>query len=270
MPSLSVIVSTSPGREPQLAHCLEQLSRQSHTDFEVIVCDDGSAACRAVAEGFAGRLTLDYLWRPNDGSPSRSRNAGARQARHPLLVLIDSDVLLNSDALAAYARFLDQRPGWLLYGYVGLEAEGPSALLPQVAVNWRDPRFSWDGAHLMPTDKLMNSSHLCGFGGNFAVHRDSLLAIGGFDEAFIGWGGEDLAFAEQALQAGYEIHFVLDAWGEHQIHPRREDFHLRRAEDRGYGYVFRPHLPVGYQVRVFASQGVLQKFETLLAHHYPR
>jgi hypothetical protein len=35
-------------------------------------------------------------------------------------------------------------------------------------------------------------------GGSLAITRDAFLAIGGLDESFVGWGGEDVEFWERA------------------------------------------------------------------------
>lgn len=266
----SVIVATSPGREAQLQSCLEQLCCQRGPDFEVLVVDDGSSGAEAVTAAFAERLSLRYNWRPNDQCPARSRNLGAKLARHQALLFIDSDILLSPQALAAYARHLQTRPEALLYGYVGYEstAVSESALQPGIPVHWRDPRFGWNGDRLVPADKLYHSAYECAFAGNFALSRDVFLQIGGFDERFAGWGGEDLDFGERAVQAGFQIHFLLDAWGEHQQHGRSDAFHEHTAEARGHGYVFRPHPAMPYQVCTLADPEALSRFEQLIRKHY--
>lgn len=265
---VSVIVTTSPGREHQLERCLTQLTRQLYPHFEVIVADDGSAGGQAVAAAFSSRLKLRYHGQANTASPAATRNAGAALARSERLIFIDSDVLLNVGALAAYVHFLGTHADWLLYGYVGLEAEADSLLMPGVRVNWRDPRFGWNGRQLIPADKLLHSSYQCGFAGNFCLYRHLFEALGGFDARFTGWGGEDLEFAERAVSQGAQVHFLLDAWGEHQVHDRDQTFHRLPAEARGHGYVFRPHPPVPYPVQVFASEQARQAFEQLLRSHY--
>lgn len=267
---ISVIVSTSPGRETQLQGCLELLTRQQGCVFEVIVCDDGSIGCQAVCEAYASRLSLNYLWRANDQCPGRSRNLGAADATYQQLVFIDSDVLLNPNALAAYTRHLQARPEWLIYGYVGYEVQSvaPSVLLPERTVNWRDPRFGWIGQGLRPADKLYHSAYECAFAGNFAVSRQVYQALSGFDERFRGWGGEDLDFGERAVKMGYQIHFLLDAWAEHQLHQRSDLFHLQAAESRGYHYVFKPHPAVPYCVCTLADPEALRHLEALIQQHY--
>ncbi|PKL76526.1 MAG: hypothetical protein CVV27_09815 [Candidatus Melainabacteria bacterium HGW-Melainabacteria-1] len=270
MPPLSVIVSTSPGREPQLSYCLEALCRQRHVNFEVIVCDDGSTGGRAVVNGFLPRLSLDYQWWPNAGCPSRSRNAGAAASRHDWLVFIDSDVLLNPGALAAYAHYLPADPSRLLYAYVGCDRDSTaeSIFFSDLAVNFWDARFDWTSDGLAPLKRLFHSPYENAYAGNFGLHRQTFASIGGFDERFYGWGGEDLDFGEAAVKRGFEVHFLLDAWAEHQVHTVAQDFHSRPSEQRGHSYVFRPHKAVGYQVQVIYSAPVRQWLEQLIRSHY--
>jgi glycosyltransferase involved in cell wall biosynthesis len=270
MKPLSVVVTTSAGREIQLQNCLKALCSQRFARFEVIIADDGSAQGQWVAADFKQRLELDYLWRPQDECPARSRNLGAQAASGQQLVFIDSDLLLNPQALAAYAEYLAAAPGWLLYGYAGTELElvAESALQSGVQVNWRDKRFGWNAQGLYPLAQLFHSPYENAYSLNFALARSTYQAIGGFDEGFSGWGGEDLDFAERAVSQGLELHFLLDAWGEHQQHERSSAFHARPAEQRGKSYVFRPHAAVGYGVKILGSLVVKAELEGLIQQHY--
>lgn len=58
---LSVTVLTSPGREPLLDACLETLRRQSWSDFEVLVIDDGSEWGDKITARYEGLLDLRYV-----------------------------------------------------------------------------------------------------------------------------------------------------------------------------------------------------------------
>lgn len=264
---LSVVVCTSPGREAQLAHCLAQLAQQDQLFFDVTVVDDGSAQGAEVCRQTAFPFALKYDWRPNDGSPARSRNRGAALSRADLLIFLDSDVLLNPAGLSAYAGWLTGQPQRLLYGYVGTDLAhvSPSGLQPPVPVHVLDKRFTYPQDLPQPRPWLFHSPQENAFAGNLGLHRRSLERLGGFDEAFQGWGGEDLDLGERALQAGLELHFLLDAWAEHQVHPRSDDFHLRPAEARGHGYVFKPHGEPAYTVQCLSSAQGQQSLSQRLA-----
>lgn len=239
------------------------LTRQSEPADEVLVVDDGLSAGETVIQNFKTRLPLSYDWRPNDQSPALSRNRGAARAQRELLVFLDGDLLLQPQALAAYRAYLTGVHTALLYGYAGthLESQAPSHWFPERQVNWLDKRYAWDGTHLKPHPHLFHSAYEYAFAGNFALYAETYRAIGGFDERFRGWGGEDLDFAERAVQKGFEVHFLIDAWGEHQVHPRQEEFHLRPAEVRAHAYAFRPHPPMPYRVRCLGSEAGRARLE---------
>lgn len=246
------------------------LCQQSLSPTKVIVVDDGSEGSETVVTRYQQRLNLFYDWRPNDHSLALSRNRGAALAQSDILVFVDSDLLLNPRALAAYQLHLKDQPRTLLYGYMGsnYELQAPSAFLPHRLVNWLDKRYHWDGQQIKPTEALFVSSYEHAYGGNFALYRETYQALGGFDARFKGWGGEDLDFADRAVLQGFEVHFLLDAWGEHQVHSRQEAFHLQPAESRAHFYTFRPHPPLPYRVFCLGTSTALADLETKLKTVY--
>ncbi len=251
-----------------MERCLNSLCRQSQIEFEVLVIDDGSEGAEQVVAEYRSRLRLRYEHRFNDASPARSRNRGAELAVYPLLLFIDSDILLNPNAVAAYCYFLSPTPDYLLYGYVGTVFESPSVWFPEVKVNWLDKRFNWKDGHLRATDKVFLSAHECAYSGNFAIHRQTFFQVNGFDARFQGWGGEDLDFGERAIGEGKQLHFLLDAWGEHQVHQRNTAFHLLPAEQREHFYRFKSRPAVPYDVRCLSSKQAYQQLTQTIQSHY--
>ena len=108
----SVVIPTY-NRAALLGRTLDSLWRQSCTDFEVIVVDDGST------DG-----TLDYLTtlggrvqvvtQPNQG-PGAARNLGAENARGEYLAFLDSDDLWFPWTLSTFAEAIakHQRPDFI-------------------------------------------------------------------------------------------------------------------------------------------------------------
>jgi glycosyltransferase involved in cell wall biosynthesis len=221
--SISVIICTSPGREDNLHHCLQMLTRQSHPPDEVIVVSDGASRSEFVCQPFIQSLRLQHLWRPNDMCVSRSRNRGAQRAQGRILVFLDTDVLLNPHAIAAYIRHFEQRPDDCIYGYFGyVEAfVAPSQWFPQRRVNFLDIRFcGYSPDQILPSPYLQNYPHWYALGANLGIRRTQFVRTGGFNEQLIGWGTEDLDFAERLCRNHIPIGFSIDVWGEHQLHPR--------------------------------------------------
>ncbi len=267
----TVIITTSVGREANLEACLTLIAQQSLPASQILVCDDGStggaAVCQAVGERY--RLPVEHLWRPPDFCVARSRNLGAAAARHKTLVFLDGDNLLNRQGLAAYQEYLEVFPGHALYGYFGYQLDyiSQSYYFPERDVWWCDRRFeSYAPSGLVPASNMIRFPHEWAWSGNFALDRDLYLAVGGFDEGFRGWGGEDLDFAWRLIQGGVEIHFFLDAWAEQLTHSRQEDFHTLAPEKRGKSY---PHhyIEANYPVRVLYSESGWNDLKRGIAHY---
>lgn len=236
----------------------------------MLVIDDGSEGAEQVVQTFQARLQLRYEHRENDASPARSRNRGAELARNALLLFIDSDVLLNPYAIAAYCYFLAPNPSYLLYGYVGTLIESQSLWFPDVSVHWLDRRFNWREGHLRAKSILFHSAHESAYSGNFAIHRQTFFELNGFDSRFQGWGGEDLDLGERAITEGKELHFLLDAWAEHQLHARDSAFHLKPSEQREHFYRFKQHPHVPYQVQCLGSKQSYEQLTRAIQSHYCR
>lgn len=108
-PRYSVVIPVY--NRPQEVHeLLESLTRQTFTNFEVIIVEDGSTVTsRHVFEAFANRLTIQYCFKPNSG-PGPSRNFGFEQARGEYLVVFDSDCVVPDHYFEAVERYLKNHP----------------------------------------------------------------------------------------------------------------------------------------------------------------
>jgi GT2 family glycosyltransferase len=51
------------------------------------------------------------------------------------------------------------------------------------------------------------------------MRRDTFLATGGFDERYVGYGGEDTDFGKVVAQAGVPIGWIRGGLAYHQYHP---------------------------------------------------
>ena len=269
--SISVIVTTSAGREANLAACLTQIAYQSQPASQILICDDGSQGAAEVCQELKTRfnLPLEHLWRKQDFCVSRSRNLGVAAARHETLVFLDGDNLLNRQGLAAYQEYLSAFPGHVLYGYFGYQLDyiSQSYYYPERDVWWCDRRFdSYAPSGLVPASNMIRFPHEWAWSGNFALHKHQYLAAGGFDEGYRGWGGEDLDFAWRLLQSGPQIHFFLDAWAEQLTHDRQESFHCLPANERGKSYQHQ-YIEANYAVQVLYSAAGWHDLKRGIAHY---
>jgi cellulose synthase/poly-beta-1,6-N-acetylglucosamine synthase-like glycosyltransferase len=89
---------------------LDSVFAQSHTDFEVILINDGSPdteQLEQVIQPYISRII--YLTRQN-GGPSAARNSGIQRARGEWLAFLDSDDVWLPQYLAEQIKFLREDP----------------------------------------------------------------------------------------------------------------------------------------------------------------
>lgn len=92
-PKYSVVVPVY-NRPDEVRELLESLTKQTVTDFEVIIVEDGSTVrCEEVVNQFRNRLVIEYIFKQNSG-PGPSRNIGYSKARGNYFVVFDSDCII--------------------------------------------------------------------------------------------------------------------------------------------------------------------------------
>ena len=167
-------------------------------DYEIVVCDDGSVDdIGNVLARFAGADACVRLERQPPIGPAAARNLGIRQSRAPIVIFVDSDVVVDRCLVSSLVGALAAQPQWQ-----GAEA----ALLP----SGKDTGLLWDA----PASLEGGHYHTAAI----AYRREALVAAGGFDETFKLPACEDVELALRVLARG-AIGFVPEAkaW-----HPRRK------------------------------------------------
>ena len=184
-----------------IAEAIESVRRQTRSDWELIVVDDGSPDATAdVAEGFADPRVC-VLRDPQNRGPAAARNRGISLAQAPLVCTLDSDDLWLPRYLETMASTLEANPAasvavtdaWVL-------DEATGRVRKRSAMAFQDPPepFPDDAqtllVELLRRDFIYNS---------VAVRRDALLAVGGYDERL--WVGEDWELWLRLAAAGFRF-----------------------------------------------------------------
>ena len=170
-PAISVIIPTH-NRAGLLGEAIESVLRQTFSDLELIVVDDGSTDATAeVIARHANDSRLRPIVQPQQGR-SRARNHGARLARADWLAFLDSDDIYLLDALDQHWRVLSQAPGLglSLGGYLLVGEHGQPL----------GERRPWEEGPLTLPGWLFNCF---GMPGTLVLRRSMFEQAGGFDPA---------------------------------------------------------------------------------------
>ncbi len=204
------------GREDHLANVMRGLAAQTVPPGELVI----GVMADAPYEGLpAMPFPVRQVLVPGDPIPlAAARNAVARAARGEQLVFLDVDCIPEPSCLADYARHRAAGAAGILMGQVMYLPKGAQAggldwdAFARVAVRHSDRQAGpAEGTH--PCD-----DYRCFWSLNFAIDRETFLAHGGFDERFVGYGGEDTDFAKSLTTQGVPIRWVAGARVYHQFH----------------------------------------------------
>ena len=216
---ISVIVTTY-NRDDALAAVLRSLMRQTDSDFEVIVADDGSGPSTAtLVESWNARVghRVEHVWHENKGfRAAEIRNRAILIARGAYCVFLDGDCIVRPDFIAAHRRLAER--DWFVSGNRVLLSEALSErvlredLTPEVwrLTRWLTKRLR-GGVNRMaallhlplgPLRRLRKSAWEGVRSCNLAVWRADLDRVDGFDADYSGWGKEDSDLIVRLLHAG--------------------------------------------------------------------
>lgn len=194
-----------------------------------------------------------------------ARNAGAAAALAAGatgVVLLDADCVPGPALLDRYASALRAHPGALLAGPVTYLREGDLVstgidLSARTAPHPARPSPP-DGEVVVarPDEQVLFWSL------SFATTAETWRRIGGFDEGYVGYGGEDTDFAMRAQAAGVPLAWVGGAHAYHQHHPVSSPpwQHLDDILRNGARFAERwGWWPMGGWLEAFAAAGAIER-----------
>ncbi len=221
-PDVSVVIPYYDGPD-DLALILAALARQTHPSsrLQVVVADDGSSVPPRIPDAAAG-LDVRVVRQDDRGfRAAAARNLGVAASDGRVLVLLDGDTVPEPGYVTAMARLPAVLPDAVVGGrrryaelagwtadrlHAWFTGDGPAPVLLEEP-EWllREYRASGDLLRTGPR----SYQHL--IGAVLACSREMFDDIGGFDETFVGYGGEDYDFTYRAHTAGAVFAYVPDA-----------------------------------------------------------
>ena len=187
-PTISAVIAAH-NEARMLQPCLEALSKSAVTPWECLVVDDGSDDdTAAVAERHGARVISLHKRR----GPAHARNVGVRQAKGEVILFLDADVCIHSDALTRIVNHF--RRDSSLDAVIGAYDDSPAAT-PFVS-QYRNLLHC--STHRLGSPDASTFWSACG-----AIRKEAFLRCGGFDDQFDRPAIEDIEFGSRLkAQAG--------------------------------------------------------------------
>jgi len=217
----------------QLERTLTALARQSVRAHEIIVVDDGSAHPPQVGPDVRLVVQEDRGFRV-----AAARNAGAAAATGDVLCFLDADTAPEPGFLAAVARLPALLPEALVVGrrrHADFADVSSAAPVDEVGPQRELQEPEWLTSAYRRTHNLLeadDTSYRFVIGALFACSRWLFDEVGGFDESFDAYGGEDWDFAYRAWLGGAILAHEpgAAAWHDGPEFAERDDAGTRRAQ----------------------------------------
>ncbi len=269
---IGVVIPTRDRRQ-NLDSLLTSLRYQTLQGFAVVVADDGSTdGTREMVERHVSDPSwgCDLRWvgcGPSGGRRARARNIGMANlpAGNSLVVMLDSDLILQPTAIEQFAALHVKHPKDVLLGPVdrlppmeaakiisyitagdiiglrGLVPNEYSVSIPlasdpgklEVGPDYRPGFFLGEAGRPVPMVRYGPVNNNAGW------PLSTVCSLGGFDECMQGWGHEDLEFGARAANKGTKCVFQPELWALHVWHaqPARSGYEWQRNLD----YYIRRH-----------------------------
>jgi glycosyltransferase involved in cell wall biosynthesis len=191
-----------------LARTLDALLAQTFPPdrYEIVVIDDGSTDGTAeMVRRVCGPVSIRYVAQPNSGRAA-ARNLGARVARGRIVLFLDSDFFADPALLAEHVKHYP--PDARRIGIQGASRTHPETLVT--------PFMRAREVYLeVPPGPPGRISLFRVSTRNLSLLRAEFMDAGGFDEAFGGYGWEDIELAWRLYARGVRFTYEPRAVGDH-------------------------------------------------------
>lgn len=207
--TVSVII-ISWNSSAYLPACLQALEKQTVTDFEVIIVDNGSTDDSFDYMHHLGLQARIERLGKNEGF-SVANNIGARLARGKWLALLNADAFPEHDWLEQLLRASEQNPGYISFSSRQIQFNAPERL-DGAGDAYHISGLAWRNAYKLPskTHALEKKEVFSACAAAALYLREDFLQAGGFDEDYFSYF-EDVDLGFRLRLAGKKCLYVPDA-----------------------------------------------------------
>ena len=211
-PTLYSIIIPLYNRPDEIQELLETLTKQTYTNFEVIIIEDGSKnRAEDIVKSFEGQLKVHYYYKENSGQ-GFSRNYGFERANGDYFIVFDSDCLIPANYLETIDHHIRTRH---LDAYGGPDAAHTSFTPVQKAISYAMTSQMSTGG-IRGSKKSSERFRPRSF--NMGISRKVFEKVGGY---VITRMGEDIEFSMRIDQQGFKVGLIREAF---VYHKRRTSF----------------------------------------------
>lgn len=204
--------------QPKLDLTLIALTQQTYPLdlLDVVVVDDGSVKPPRVPQSVKHLDVAVHVQEDLGFGLARARNLGASVSAGEILVFLDCDMIPERQTIEAHARWHHVASDIVVVGFrwhadfsavteKGLAKAVASDKIRSLLAGQEPLRPQWIERHMARTAMMTKDADAyfrTMSGGNLSIRGNFFEEIGGLDESFTQWGGEDNEFGFRAIQAG--------------------------------------------------------------------
>lgn len=195
-----------------LQRCLQCLCRQTFTDFQVVIVDNGSTdGATATLERDWPSLNLQIKRLDRNYGFAAANNIGARLARSQWLALLNTDAFPEPDWLERLVHAAENQPEFSFFASRQLQANTPD-LSDGAGDAYHISGLAWRNYLGYPAGQYnLEFKEVFGACGAAALYsREAFLDVGGFDEDFFSYF-EDVDISFRLRLRGKRCLYVPDA-----------------------------------------------------------
>jgi glycosyltransferase involved in cell wall biosynthesis len=194
-------------RPNEVDELLNSLTKQSYSNFEVLIIEDGSEKdCKSITEKYSTQLDIHYFFKPNSGQ-GFSRNFGFEKAAGDYYVVFDSDCLIPSNYFEIVEAHLNKDP---LDAFGGPDKAHASFTPMQKAISYSmTSPFTTGGIR-------GNKAHTGVFhprSFNMGISKEVFNETQGYKITRM---GEDIEFSLRIIENGFKTGLIPDAFVYHK------------------------------------------------------